>query len=91
LKYGAIKLKSEQLKIRSIDHSDGTLFLQLTEQGPIKTDCILAFIRNHKEAKLSPSGVLSVRGEKLHIPNHLFETLQRVLNELASCRESSVL
>jgi transcription-repair coupling factor (superfamily II helicase) len=85
LKYGVIKLKAEKLKIRSIDHSDGTLFLQLSEQGPIKTDCILAFIRKYKEAKLSPAGVLAYRGEKLYIPNYLFETLHRLLNELASC------
>ena len=85
LKYGLIKLKAEKLMIRSIDHSDGTLFFQLNEQGPIKTDCILAFIRKYKEAKLSPSGVLAFRGEKLYIPNNLFETLHRLLSELASC------
>jgi transcription-repair coupling factor (superfamily II helicase) len=85
LKYGVVKLKAEQLKIRSIDHSDGTLFFQLTENGPIKTDYILAFIRKYKEARLSPSGILTYQGEKLYIPNNLFETLHRLLNELATC------
>jgi transcription-repair coupling factor (superfamily II helicase) len=85
LKYGVVKLKAEKLKIRSIDHSDGTLFLQLSEQGPIKTDCILAFIRKYKDAKLSPAGVLAYKGEKLYISTYLFETLDRLLNELASC------
>ena len=85
LKYGWIKLKAENLKIRSIDHADGTLFFQLSEGGPVNTDGILAFIRKYKEAKLSPSGILAYRGEKLYIPNHLFETLHRLLNELASC------
>ena len=85
LKYGLMKLKAEKLKIRSIDHSDGTLFFQLGDDGAVKTDCILAFIRKYKEARLSPSGILTYRGEKLYIPNHLFETLHRLLNELASC------
>jgi transcription-repair coupling factor (superfamily II helicase) len=85
LKYGLMKLKAEKLKIRSIDHSDGTLFFQLSDDGAVKTDCILAFIRKYKEARLSPSGILTYRGEKLYIPNHLFETLHRLLNELASC------
>jgi transcription-repair coupling factor (superfamily II helicase) len=85
LRYGLVKFQAEKLKIRSIDHSDGTLFFQLTEQGPVKTDCILAFIRKYKQAKLTPSGILTYHGEKLYIPNHLFETLHRLLNELASC------
>ena len=85
LKYGLIKLKAEKLLIRSIDHSDGTLFFQLSENGPVKTDCILAFIRKYKVARLSPSGILTYSDEKLYIPNHLFETLHRLLNELASC------
>jgi len=85
LDYGVIKLKAENLKVRSIDHSEGTLFFQLSEDGTVKTDQILSFIRKHKESSLSPSGVLAYRGEKLYIPKNLFSTLNQLLNELASC------
>lgn len=85
LEYGVIKLKAENLRIRSIEASDGSVFFQLSQGGPVKTDTILAFIRKHKESRLSPTGLLTCRGEKLYIPKRLFSTLNELLNELASC------
>jgi transcription-repair coupling factor (superfamily II helicase) len=85
MEYGVVKLKAESLKIRSIDHADGALNFQLNQEGPVKTDNILAFIKRHKESRLSPSGVLTYRGEKLYIPKNLFLKLNQLLNELASC------
>ncbi len=83
LEYGLVRLKAENLKIRSVDRSDGTLFFQLSRDGKVSGESILAFIQNHKGAAISPAGVLSYPGEKLHIPEVLFKTLSPLLDELS--------
>jgi transcription-repair coupling factor (superfamily II helicase) len=83
LEYGLVRLKAENLKIRSVDRSDGTLFFQLSRDGKVSGESILAFIQNHKGAAISPAGVLSYPGEKLHLPEVLFKTLNHLLDELS--------
>ena len=82
LEYGKLKLNAERLQIKSIDSSDGYLFLQLSENGPIDAETVLKFIKSHKGSSLSPSGILSCPAEKLHLPTELFSTIHRLLEEL---------
>lgn len=83
LEYGGIKMLAERLRIRSIDRSEGSLYFQLSEDGRVDPQIIVQFIRRHKGAALSPSGILSLPAEKLHIPKQLFATLQLLLAELS--------
>lgn len=82
LQYGLVKLNAEKLRIRSIDRSDATLFFQLNQDSPIDPQTILAFIRKYRGASFSPANVLSFAGEKLHLPEYLFPTLQQRMREL---------
>jgi transcription-repair coupling factor (superfamily II helicase) len=87
IEYGRLKLLAEKLLIKSVDSSDGHLFFQLSENGPVDAETILKFIKAHKGASLSPSGLLSCPAEKLHIPDELFATVQRLLAELNANRK----
>lgn len=82
LQYGLVKLRAEKLKIRSIDRSNGTLYFQLSQDSPVAPDTILAFVRKYRGAALSPAGVLSCPGERLHLPEFLFPTVDQWLREL---------
>jgi len=82
LEYGRLKLKAEYLSIRSIDVSDGSLFFQLSKQGNVRAENILTFIQKHQGAAISPGGILSVPGEKLHVPEKLFRAIDATLTEL---------
>ncbi|HJZ11380.1 MAG TPA: TRCF domain-containing protein, partial [Acidobacteriota bacterium] len=86
LEYGRIKLKAERLKIKAIDRAEGSLYFQLTENGVANPESILQFLRTHRGSALSPAGVLSFPGEKLHIPESLFATLNRLLTELSGAQ-----
>src|SRR5262249_17216366 len=82
LQYGRIKMIAEQLKIKSIDRSDGSLYLQLSSEGPVAVENVLALLKKTKGSRLSPSGILNLPAEQLHIPEHLFRTLDHVLQQL---------
>ncbi len=84
VEYGKLKLNAERLQIRSIDSSDGTLFFQLSENGPVGAESIMKFIQAHKGISLSPSGILSCPAELLHIPEEMFSTIHLLLDELAA-------
>ena len=83
LQYGLVKLRAEKLKVRGIDRSDQTLFFQLSQDSPVAPETILAFVRKHKSAALSPAGVLQLPGERLHIPEFLFAAIHSLLRELS--------
>jgi transcription-repair coupling factor (superfamily II helicase) len=84
IEYGRIKSAAEKLRIKSIDRSDGNLFLQFNPDAPFEPETILNFVRKHKGSTFSPAGVLKYPGELLHVPQNLFSSLRGLLIELSA-------
>ena len=84
IEYGRIKASAEKLRIKSIDRSDGNLFLQFTSDAPFHPETILNFVRKHKGSTFSPAGVLKYPGEQLHKPESIFSSLRELLKELSA-------
>ncbi|MCI0416720.1 transcription-repair coupling factor [bacterium] len=82
IEYGRIKSMAEKLKIKSIDRSDGTLFLQFNPDAPFQPETILNLVSKHKGSTFSPAGVLKYPAEKLYIPQFLFPTIRQLFEEL---------
>jgi transcription-repair coupling factor (superfamily II helicase) len=90
LQYGQIKMQAEKLQIRSIDQSGSNLYFQLSQNGAIQAGNIVPFLKKHKGSALSPAGVLTYAGERLHIPENLFRTINQLLGDLSLQTATSI-